>query len=214
MLAGVLMIALMGCQGSQQPLHDAPSPLELGASADFAVPPRELLAAVKKAVAEAPISIGVEQETRDSVTTGWKPYRGDFHIARYWQERTRFRIIVIPDSEEPTARGRIQVDEETQQRAAKQQEFENASYLHRPERAREMTAAQLTEKLPQQGIRGTRDAAMPPADFAGAGRHVVAQDDPGTRRRFAGSENRLFGARGATDGADGQAGASTGARLA
>jgi quercetin dioxygenase-like cupin family protein len=153
----VAVLAMAGCQ-SQAPIHETVSKMDQNISAEFAVPPRELLADVKVAIQQPPISLTIEQETRDSVTTGWKRFQGDFHIARHWQERTRYRIIVIPDSEEPMSRCRMQVDEETQQRAASVQEFETASYLHRPERAMELLK-ELKEKLPQRSVANNAPAA-------------------------------------------------------
>ena len=105
------------------------------ASADVAVPPKELVEAVKRAVAQPPLSLSVEQQDRGTVLTGWKRYRGEWHIGRYWQERTRYRIDVSPDFDEPLARSRLSVVAETEQRAAEGQRWDREPRVPRPARA-------------------------------------------------------------------------------
>ena len=48
---------------------------------------------------------------------------------------------MIPDWDEPTARCRLQVSEETEQRAADVQAWQEAPELQRPERAKELMNA-------------------------------------------------------------------------
>lgn len=99
------------------------------------MPPKELIEAVKQAVRAPALSLGVEQQNKGTVITGWKRQRGDWHIGRYWQERTRYRVEVSPDWDEPMARSRLLVIAETQQRAAERQRWDREARVARPRRA-------------------------------------------------------------------------------
>ena len=49
--------------------------------------------------------------------TGWQgAFQGDFHIVRYWQERTRYHINVIPAFTDPARQSRVQIVDENEQR--------------------------------------------------------------------------------------------------
>ena len=108
------------------------------ASADVAAPPKQLVQDVKRILTEPPLSLGVESEDRGTLVTGWKRYRGEFHIARHWQERTRYRVEVTPDWDEPTDRARLRVTAETEQRAAEGQRWDREPRVPRPQRAQEV----------------------------------------------------------------------------
>jgi hypothetical protein len=123
------------------------------ASADVAMPPKELVDAVSRVVTEPPLSLGVEGRNKGTVVTGWKRYRGDWHIGRYWQERTRYRIEVAPDWDEPLARSRLTVTAETEQRAAEGQRWDREPRLPRAGRAAGTLSAILSQ---------LRDTAAPP----------------------------------------------------
>src|SRR4051812_4317987 len=91
-----------------------PNPGTLGGTTkEYAIPPKQLLESEKQAVAPLPI----ESESKGTLVTGWQDFRGEFHVARYWQEHTRYRISVTPDFDDPAGHSRIEVTEETQQRA-------------------------------------------------------------------------------------------------
>ena len=70
--------------------------------------------------------------------TGYQPFAGDWHVARRWQERTRYRIIVIPDWNEPTQACRVQVQEFTETRAAEGMTWKPDLEVQRPERSGKM----------------------------------------------------------------------------
>ena len=106
------------------------------AAADVAAPPKQLVEEVKRAVAEPPLSLAVEEQNKGTIVTGWKRYRGDWHIGRHWQERTRSRIDVAPDWDEPAARSRLTVTAETEQRAAEGQRWDREPRVQRPGRAK------------------------------------------------------------------------------
>jgi len=108
------------------------------ASADVAVAPKDLVAVVQRAVAAPPLSLAVEQQDRGTTLTGWKRYRGDWHIGRHWQERTRFRIDVSPDFDEPLAKSHLSVVAETEQRAAEGQRWDREPRVPRPGRAEDV----------------------------------------------------------------------------
>jgi hypothetical protein len=116
------------------------------ASGDVAMPPKELLEAVRRVVAEPPLSLSVEQQERGTILTGWKRYEGEFHILHHWQERTRFRIDVSPDFDEPTARSRLSVVAETEQRANEGQRWDREPRVPRPARA-ESVLKTLVERV-------------------------------------------------------------------
>ena len=88
-----------------------------GAEANFDLPPKELLARVKQALSEPPINVTVAEENKGSILTGYRAFPGEFRVARRWQERTRYRIRIIPDFDEPTKRSQIVITENTEQRA-------------------------------------------------------------------------------------------------
>jgi hypothetical protein len=118
------------------------------ATADVAAPPKQLVEDVRRIVASPPLSLGVEAEDRGTLVTGWKRFQGDWHIGRHWQERTRYRIEVIPDWDDPAARARLRVTAETEQRAAEGQRWDREPRAARPQRAREVLR-QITEQLPK-----------------------------------------------------------------
>ena len=137
-LSLLLGLSLAGC-GTETPAQVATnSRIDPLASAAVNVPPKQLVERVKQVVSAAPLSLGIESQERGSVTTGWKRYEGDFHIARRWQERSRFRVEVVPDWDEPTAKSKVYVTAETEQRAAEGQDWDHEPRVPRPERAKEV----------------------------------------------------------------------------
>src|SRR5437867_583915 len=68
-----------------------------GATAEFAAPPKQLLQTVKQVIASPPMSLGVENENKGVIVTTWQDFPGDWHVARRWQEHTRYRIAIMPD---------------------------------------------------------------------------------------------------------------------
>jgi len=143
----VILSVLGGCESSKP---QTPNSLAaIGQNANVNVPPHQLMQDVERIVASPPLSLPIEKEEKGSILTGWKEYPGNWHIIRRWQERTRYRIMVSPDFDQPTQRSHIQVTEETQQRAASQQEFQSSTELQRPDRAQ----AVLQQILQQLGTK-------------------------------------------------------------
>ena len=149
-LAGLPLAAGCGSSPAEQAAATRKSTLS---TADVATPPKELVEAVKRAVSEPPLSLGVEQQDRGTIVTGWKRHRGEWHIGRYWQERTRYRIDVTPDFDEPLARSRLSVIAETEQRAAEGQRWDREPRVPRPARA-DATLKAIMEKVQQPPATG------------------------------------------------------------
>jgi hypothetical protein len=100
-----------GCSSS----HDTPPPIVQ--SPVYAIPAKELAADVKQIVSSPPISLPVQDQGDGTLLTGWQePFRGDFHVVRYWHERTRYRISIVPDFADPSHRSRLQITDESEQR--------------------------------------------------------------------------------------------------
>lgn len=136
-------LLLAGC-GPTPAQEAAMTHVVAGSSSDVEIPPKELLERVRGIVQAAPVSLTVEDQGRGTLVTGWKRYRGSFHIARHWQERTRYRISISPDFDQPTARSRLTVTAETEQRAAEGQRWDREPRVARPERERQMLQAILS----------------------------------------------------------------------
>ena len=118
-------------------------------TADVGVPPKQLVEDIQRIVPAPPISLDVESQGKGVLLTGWKRYQGTFHIAHYWQERTRYRIFVAPDFDEPTAKSHLSVTAETEQRAAEGQRWDREPRVPRPERARDVLN-QILQQLPSR----------------------------------------------------------------
>lgn len=126
--------ALPGCMPS--PAAEAAASRATMPSAPVDVPPKQLLRDVKRILSSEPVGLVVESEASGTLVTGWKRYRGDLHIASYWQERTRYVVEVVPDFDEPTGRSHLRVTAETEQRAAEGQRWDREPRVARPRRAR------------------------------------------------------------------------------
>ena len=137
-VVGIIFFA--GCARTFPPV---PSRFDV-AEREFAVAPKALLQSAKDAVAAPPLSLGVEREEKGTFFTSYQRFPGEWHIGRRWQERTKYRVAVIPDFDEPASRARLQVTEQTEQRAAEGQDWKPAHELNRPERAKALLDAIVT----------------------------------------------------------------------
>lgn len=135
-----------GCARTFPPVQ---SRFEL-AEAEFEIPPKQLLQSARQMVTDPPLALGVEREGKGWFITGYQRFPGEWHIGRRWQERTQYRVAVIPDFDKPTSRARLQITEQTQQRAANGQEWKPANELNRPERARALVR-ELEKRLRDPG---------------------------------------------------------------
>ncbi len=138
-ILGCLAIALMagGC-AAHWPEQDRDLK---GPQAEFHVAPKAMVAKVKEVVSQPPLSLGVQEEAKGSILTGYQSFPGAWHVARRWQERTQYRIQIIPDFDEPTAKCTVQVRERTETRAADGMKWTDTGDLYHPERAEEILKA-------------------------------------------------------------------------
>jgi hypothetical protein len=127
----MLALVMTGCMSEPLQPQAAPPP----AQAQVNHPPMDVLNSVKRIVSAAPLNLGVAEEQDGTVVTGWQRHVGNMHVARHWQERTRYRIAVIPDWNQPTQRARVEVAAQTEERAAEGQNWTAAPQIQRPERA-------------------------------------------------------------------------------
>jgi hypothetical protein len=131
-----LFVVVAACGCAQ---HYAPTDPKLNApTATFDVPPKQMVQKIKQVVTAPPLSLGVEQEDKGTILTTPQRFPGEFHVARRWQEQTRYRITVSPDFDEPTKRCTVQVREFTEQRAAEGMKWESSESLPRPQRAADL----------------------------------------------------------------------------
>ena len=107
-------------------------------AASYQIPPKQIVTIIKEVVSAPPLSIGVQEEKDGSIVTGFEPFPGEWHIGRRWQERTQYRVTVIPDWNEPTKVGRITVQEYTETRPANGMKWKPDPEVQRPARARQM----------------------------------------------------------------------------
>jgi len=111
-------------------------------SPNYTVPPQQLAADVKRIVSSPPIALAVTDQGNGVLVTDWQqPFRGDWHILRFWHERTRYHITIVPDFGDPAHRSRVQIADETEQRPDESGPNEAAKIwhpapdIHRPERS-------------------------------------------------------------------------------
>jgi len=132
---GAVMIPMMimmnlSVGGCSTQLPVAPSG-NLSVEREFAVAPREMVNVVKRVVP-------VESESKGSLVTGWQEFPGEWHVARRWQERTRYYVTIIPDWDEPGAKCRASITTETQTRATGGQTWEPVGDVDRRARAEDL----------------------------------------------------------------------------
>jgi len=125
-----------------------------GSQAEFDVPPKQMIETATRLVSEPPLSLGVVEEGKGTIMTGYQYFPGEWHVARRWQERTQYRITVIPDWDQPTRKCLVQVREQTEQRAADGMKWTPALELTRPDRA-----VQILQQIQQRA--GQHGAAAP-----------------------------------------------------
>jgi hypothetical protein len=119
-----------------------PSGSSLVQSPVYAITAKDLVGEVHKVVSSPPINLAVEDQGNGVLLTGWQaPFQGDWHVARYWHERTRYHITVVPDFADPAHRSRLQITDESEQRPdeaginQESKQWHPAPNSHRPERS-------------------------------------------------------------------------------
>lgn len=158
-----LLAALTLCSCASEPPQQ-----EMAASRAYNIPPSQLMEALPAALAAEPMKLGVAKEQNGTLQTTWKEdYRGTFHIARYWQERTRFEVSVIPDWQAPQAASRLDIREETEERSNHRSEWRHNADVARPERAADLLK-QVDASLAARGVFLAPAVAGAPAAFTPA----------------------------------------------
>ena len=135
----VLLVVLgaCGCQWEKPPEANR----EKADSAQSLVihrPPKELVRQIQNELPEPPLSLAVESVQEGTIRTSWKEYEGAIHIARRWRERTRFKIVVHPDFNDPLGTSHVEVFDETEEKPSDAQPWYPNRDLRRPERMDEV----------------------------------------------------------------------------
>ena len=100
----------------------------------FPIAASEMVKQLQAALEKQGLSITSAQN--GVIQTDWKAYDGEMHIARRWQERSRFRVSVIPDVNNPTGASRFEITEQTQRRSNEKANWEEGA--RRTQRAQEL----------------------------------------------------------------------------
>jgi hypothetical protein len=132
------IVALIVGAGCARTFPEPASALDAVRSQTYDVPPKQMVQRVSEIVGTAPLNVPVTEVQDGTLLTDWAQYPGEWHIARRWQERSRYQITVIPDWNEPTGKARLEIVAETEQRATDGQEWKPAPELKRVDRAREV----------------------------------------------------------------------------
>ena len=103
------------------------------AEAEFIVGPKQMVRIVRDN-----INLPIESENKGVIVTDYRRFDGEWHIVRRWQEHTRFKITIIPDWDRPAEKCRVQVTEETEQRATESQPWQAAAELNRHDRSEQL----------------------------------------------------------------------------
>ncbi len=83
----------------------------------YRIAPAKMAQLIQQAVTSAPLNLKVVSAEGGVIQTDWKAYEGELHVFRRWQDRTRYRITVVPDVNDPVNASRFDVAEETQRRS-------------------------------------------------------------------------------------------------
>lgn len=143
LLPSVILVLTAGCASTfpkPASAFDAPTGI-------YPLPPKGLLAQAKRVVMAEPIALPIQEDKEGLFITGWKSYPGEIHIFRRWQERTRFRVSVTPDFNNPTGQAKLEVTNETETRAADGMTWKLDSEVVRPERS-QWLLDQIAKALP------------------------------------------------------------------
>jgi len=115
--------------------------------ADVAMPAKDLLAVAKTVVTSPPYNLKVEEENKGRFTTSYQDFQGDWHIVRYWPQRTRYTVTVAPDFDRPNDHSRVDVSVETVEQAAGATVNGQPKWTHDPESSHPERAAALAAAI-------------------------------------------------------------------
>jgi hypothetical protein len=83
----------------------------------YRIAPAKMAQMTQQAITAAPLNLKIISADGGVIQTDWKAYEGELHVFRRWQDRTRYRITVVPDVNDPLNASRFDVAEETQRRS-------------------------------------------------------------------------------------------------
>jgi hypothetical protein len=146
-----LLVALAGGCQWKQPKPLAQQRFDASSAAIIHVSPKDIIKLIQKNLPAEPLSISVESAEGGIVLTGWKEYEGAVHIVRRWRERTRFKINVLPDFNDPLGTSHVEVFDETEERPSDPQPWYPNPDLRRPERSEELLRMIVEWAGPEHG---------------------------------------------------------------
>lgn len=136
-----MLIGLAGCGWKKPPAPVAQERFVAATTATLRIAPKDLVKIIQARLPQAPLSLVVETTNDGVIQTDWKEYEGAIHIARRWRERTRFRINVLPDFNDPLGTSHVDVFDETEEKPSDPQPWYPNPDLHRKERSDEILKA-------------------------------------------------------------------------
>jgi len=87
-------------------------------TADVHRPADQAIAVARQVITSPPFNLQIVDENRGRLVTNYKEFQGDWHLVRYWPQRSKYIVTVARDLDEPDRRTRIDVATETQQQVA------------------------------------------------------------------------------------------------
>ena len=132
-----LAALLIGC-GWQQPVQPARDKFAADQSVILHQPPKQLVKRIAEVLPKSELAIAVVWVRDGQILTDWKEYEGAIHIVRRWRERSRFRIEVAPDFNDPLGTSHLEIFEETQEKPSDPQPWYPNPDLRRPERSEQV----------------------------------------------------------------------------
>lgn len=137
LIVAALLFGAAGCQW-QQPRPVPIDQTEVSQSVIIHAPPKELIARLVRQLPQPPLALPVENVQDGNIYTGFREYEGAVHIIRRWRERTRFKIVVLPDFNDPLGTSHVEVLDQTEEKPSDEQPWYANPHLRRPERAAEV----------------------------------------------------------------------------
>jgi hypothetical protein len=130
-------LGLAGCAWSQPKAPPPAEKMDAGKSVTLRVPPKDLVKKIQD-VLPASLQLPIADVHDGTIVTDWKEYEGAIHIVRRWREKTRFKIVISPDFNDPTGTSHVEVFDETEEKPSDPQPWYPNPTLRRPERADEV----------------------------------------------------------------------------
>jgi hypothetical protein len=119
----------------------------LSPTADIAMPADQLLGVAKKVVTSPPYSLAIEEENKGRLVTSFQNFQGDWHIVRYWPQRTRYTVSIARDFDHPADHSRLDVTIETQEQVAGAMVNGQPKWSHDPDNDHPERAAHLAQAI-------------------------------------------------------------------